>query len=254
MKANYHTHTKRCRHAVGEDREYVEAAIEAGYQILGFSDHCPWVYPDGFVSHIRMTPAEVDGYFSSLEGLRAEYKEDIRLLIGFEAEYMPSLMEKQDEFLRDYPLDYMILGQHYLGIESGTSYAGAVTDDRERLRYYVDLCLEGMRSGRYKYLAHPDLIAYVGDDHIYEVEMRRLCEEMKKMDAVMEMNLLGLASGRNYPDSRFWRIAREIGNRVIFGVDAHDPRMFANRETPEQARHICQGMDVVEELRGELMR
>ena len=27
MLANYHTHTYRCRHAVGEDREYVEAAI-----------------------------------------------------------------------------------------------------------------------------------------------------------------------------------------------------------------------------------
>ncbi len=39
--ANYHTHTKRCRHAVGEDREYVEAAIEAGLKVLGFSDHTP---------------------------------------------------------------------------------------------------------------------------------------------------------------------------------------------------------------------
>ena len=37
--ANYHTHTKRCHHACGEDREYVEAAIESGLKILGFSDH-----------------------------------------------------------------------------------------------------------------------------------------------------------------------------------------------------------------------
>ena len=36
MYANYHTHTKRCQHAVGEDREYVEAAIAAGIQVLGF--------------------------------------------------------------------------------------------------------------------------------------------------------------------------------------------------------------------------
>ncbi len=27
MIANYHTHTARCKHAEGEDREYVEAAI-----------------------------------------------------------------------------------------------------------------------------------------------------------------------------------------------------------------------------------
>ena len=29
MRANYHTHTKRCHHAYGTEREYVEKAIEA---------------------------------------------------------------------------------------------------------------------------------------------------------------------------------------------------------------------------------
>lgn len=43
MKANYHTHTFRCKHADGEDKEYVEAAIKAGIKTLGFSDHCPWI-------------------------------------------------------------------------------------------------------------------------------------------------------------------------------------------------------------------
>ena len=30
MKANYHTHTVRCRHAVGDEHEYIENAIAAG--------------------------------------------------------------------------------------------------------------------------------------------------------------------------------------------------------------------------------
>ena len=176
MRTNYHTHTKRCHHASGEDREYVEAAIEAGYQILGFADHCPWVYPDGFVPTIRMLASEVDGYFASLESLRKEYKNDIQLLIGFEAEYIRSLMEAQDAFLKDYPVDYMILGQHYVGEESFHTYAGNETNRRDMLCGYVDLCIEGMKSGRYRYLAHPDLIHYTGDSNIYEKEMRRLCE------------------------------------------------------------------------------
>ena len=90
MLANYHTHTKRCQHAKGEDREYVEAAIQSGFQILGFSDHCPWPFPDGYVSGIRMKPSEIDGYFHSLESLREEYKNDIHIFIGFEAEYDPA--------------------------------------------------------------------------------------------------------------------------------------------------------------------
>ena len=33
---NFHTHTYRCHHAKGSDREYVEAAIKAGYTEIGF--------------------------------------------------------------------------------------------------------------------------------------------------------------------------------------------------------------------------
>lgn len=248
MKANYHTHTTRCQHASGTDREYVETAIKAGYQVLGFADHCPWVYPNDYVSNIRMTSSEVDGYFASLEGLREEYKNDIQLVIGFEAEYIPVLMEAQDKFLGDYPLDYMILGQHFVGEEQGGNYAGAPTKSIEILRGYVDLCIEGMKSGRYRYLAHPDLIYYTGDTEIYEREIRRLCEAMKEMDAILEMNILGLAINRNYPDSRFWRIAKETGNRVILGVDAHSPHNLTDFATAERAKRICQGMDVVEKL------
>ena len=45
-----------------------------------------------------MLPDEVDDYCRSLEMLREEYKKDIRILIGFEAEYLPALVEKQDAF------------------------------------------------------------------------------------------------------------------------------------------------------------
>ena len=44
MLYNYHTHTARCNHASGTDREYVEKAIEAGYKTLGISDHAPYLF------------------------------------------------------------------------------------------------------------------------------------------------------------------------------------------------------------------
>lgn len=248
MKANYHTHTTQCQHAFGEDREYVEEAIRAGLRILGFSDHCPWIYKSDYVSNIRMTPQETDGYFSSLEKLRREYEKDIDIFIGFESEYLPELMEKQDAFLKDYPVDYMILGQHFLDSESDFNYSGRMADDEDRLIRYVDLCIEGARSGRYLYLAHPDLIYYTGSDKIYQREMKRLCEAMKQMNIPLEYNLLGLAIHRNYPEERFWQIVRNTGNSVIFGVDAHRPEQFADRQTLELAKKQCEGMNVVEQL------
>ena len=54
MIANYHTHTPRCNHAVGTEREYVENALEAGLQILGFSDHSPYIFPGDYYSGFRM--------------------------------------------------------------------------------------------------------------------------------------------------------------------------------------------------------
>lgn len=243
MISNYHTHTKRCGHAAGEDKEYVEAAIRGNIKVLGFSDHCPWIFPDDFHSTIRMSLSEVDGYFHSLEELKREYKDDIDIKIGFEEEYMPDLIPAQDHFLEGYPVDYRILGQHFVGPECGDNYAGNPTRSEEMLKGYVDLCLEGMATGRYKYLAHPDLIHYVGDDAIYEREMRRLCEGIWAMEGILEINALGIAGGRNYPDAGFWKIAAETGNQAMIGMDAHTPEQLINREAEERAREI--GKDVL---------
>lgn len=41
---NLHTHTYRCHHAKGTDEEYVIKAIENGYDLIGFSDHAPYLF------------------------------------------------------------------------------------------------------------------------------------------------------------------------------------------------------------------
>lgn len=68
------------------------------------------------------------------------------------------------------------------------------------------------------------------------------------MNIPLEYNLLGLAIHRNYPEERFWQIVRNTGNLVIFGVDAHRPEQFADRQTLELAKKQCEGMNLVEQL------
>lgn len=36
LTTNFHTHTTRCNHAAGEDRQYVEEAIKVGLRFLAF--------------------------------------------------------------------------------------------------------------------------------------------------------------------------------------------------------------------------
>ena len=245
MLANYHTHTKRCQHATGEDREYVEAAIETGLKILGFSDHCPWIYPDrDFVSGIRMAPSQVDDYFYSLESLKKEYAKDIKIYIGLETEHCPDMIPDQNKLLEGYPLDYMLCGQHFLGAEVSTFYTGRPRDDEDFLKRYVDTVIDAMNSGRYLYLAHPDLINFTGQNEVYRRHMRRLCETLKAKNIPVEINILGLWTGRRYPGNRFLEIVKETGNTAILGIDAHAPEHLLLKAAHRKAEHLCEEFEL----------
>ena len=74
-KCNFHSHTVRCQHAVGEEREYVEEAIKEGFEVIGFSDHSPYLFKNGYVSRIRMTMSQLEDYVKTIEALKKEYRE-----------------------------------------------------------------------------------------------------------------------------------------------------------------------------------
>lgn len=221
ITANYHAHTFRCLHAQGTEQEYIEEAIRLGIREFGFSDHIPCPFKDGYVSGIRMTMDEARGYVETVRSLGERYRDYIKLYVGFEAEYIPEFYDEQMLMYYRLNCDYLILGQHFLCSEERGPYMGTKTDDESRIRSYVDTVIAAMEKGSYLYLAHPDLINYCGMDSVYDWEMTRLCRRMKELDIPLELNILGMGSGRNYPSERFWRIPGEIGNRVIVGLDAH---------------------------------
>lgn len=247
---NLHAHTTRCRHAVGTEREYVERAIAAGYRTFGFSDHAPMPFQGEYYSGFRMKQEETGEYIKTLLDLREEYKNDIHILIGFEAEYYPALFEDFLRLIAPYPVDYLLLGQHFLDNEEGAYHTGAFTDDESLLEKYVLQVTEGLKTGMFTYLAHPDIMRYVGDARVYEKHMRVLCQNAKAMDIPLEINGLGLWDGRDYPSERFFRIAGEVGNRVIFGLDAHQAERIGEVEIAEQAAELAGrfGLELTEEV------
>ena len=110
---NYHTHTKRCYHAIDNEEEYVKAAIQSGYTELGFSDHTPWHYETSYHSTMRMEEDKLVGYVQTLLNLREKYQDQISIKIGLECEYFPKYMNWLKQILKDYPIDYIILGNHF---------------------------------------------------------------------------------------------------------------------------------------------
>ncbi|MCR5627745.1 MAG: histidinol-phosphatase [Lachnospiraceae bacterium] len=230
MLANYHTHTIRCKHAKGTEREYIEAAIKKGFKILGFSDHVPFPYPNGFVSTIRMDMNELENYVTTLLDLRKEYKNDIDILIGFETEYQKRYLEPLYRELANYPIDYMLLGQHFVEDEIHGIYSGDPCYDEKGLSDYVNLCIEGMKTGLFAYLAHPDLFHFAGDETTYLKHMKRLIQASIDMDFLLEINIHGFLERRHYPGNLFFKTASDMGARFIIGCDAHDPSVIVNPE------------------------
>lgn len=240
MTFNYHTHTARCGHADGEEREYVERAIAAGIKTLGFSDHVPLRFPDGHQSGFRVPCERAEDYTETLLALKREYAKDIDIKIGYEMEYYPDFFEQMLAFIGQYPYDYLIMGQHFIENELSGKYAGSIGEDEEQLRQYVDQVLEGLGKGVYTYLAHPDVANYTGDEAIYEKHMRRLCEGAKVLHIPLEVNFLGILTGRYYPCDKFFRIAHDVGNEIVLGCDAHSPYMICEKTTIEKAEAFCE--------------
>ncbi len=227
MKANFHTHTYRCKHAIGTEREYVEKAIANGLSVMGFSDHSPYPFPNDYCSAHRMRTDEVQEHIQTVLALKEEYKNDIQIYLGFEAEYYPLYWDALLKLIEPYPYDYLILGQHF--VDNERTYRRIIDpfSEKEMLSAYVDECIAGMETGKFFYLAHPDLPNFKGDPAFYASEMHRLCVAAKRLQVPLEINLLGLREKRNYPNEIFWGLAHEVGNEVLFGCDSHSPDTVA---------------------------
>lgn len=238
LYSNYHTHTFRCGHALeNKDEEYVLKAIELGYKNLGFSDHGPFKN----IIDPRMRMDFENGfkdYLNSILTLKEKYKDKINIHLGLEIEYIKEKDSFYKELFNNYEIEYLIIGQHMKYDEDGKKLLYFKKDDRinDFINYKNDL-IDGINSGYFTYVAHPDLFF----NHISKItpEIDKIIEEIclatLKKDIPLEININGETNNKfnaikkgnlHYPSSYFFKKANQIGNKFIFGVDAHAPSDF----------------------------
>lgn len=232
---NYHGHTSRCGHASGAHESlYVLAAKNMGIKTIGFSDHVAFSPLEYWQQGKRMHISEVDGYIASIRKLQKN-NPDMTIRCGFEAEYSPLKVGYLSE-LRE-SSDYMILGQHY--VQSGFGVVESKDNPDYPLIYAQSIC-EAMETGIYDILAHPDYFMLERDTcssderrFLFLENARKasymICEKAREMGIPIELNARGMDYEKGidgeykYPHSIFWNVAAEVGNEVLFGVDAHHP-------------------------------
>lgn len=239
MDYNYHAHTFRCHHATGTEESYVQTAIAGGIKHMGFSDHIPFIFPDGYQSPHRIPFDQGWEYTHTIRALREKYAGQIQLHIGFEMEYYRDYF---DEMLRDakrFGAEYLILGHHFLRMEHPNGYG--VTHPTNRwvdLEEYVSSVIEAMETGVFTYVAHPDSLNFTGSEQEYRKLMRKICIRSRELDIPLEINFLGIRRGRHYPAERFWKLAGEEGCPVTFGFDAHTTEAACDLESLKVAQEL----------------
>lgn len=271
MKANYHTHTIYCGHAIGNVNDYVDEAIKNHFNILGMSDHAPFdldyfkklgIYDEYHNQRMSMT-AFIDSYIKEVEETKLTYKDKIKIYLGLETEYLDDDKEYY-EILKE-KVEYMILGVHFF------PYNNEIFDIhrpiyKDGINGYFDTAIRALNSGLFKIFAHPYifLFNYYGDNgrgHLDDLTIKRSKEMIEcaiKNDVALEINLNGIYMSDKYnikgdylyPKEEFFKLVAYYKDaKVIIGYDAHDPALLSDKYYLEALKFIDRlGIKVVDTI------
>lgn len=253
--ANYHTHTKRCGHATGEDEEYVREAIVHGFRYLGFSDHV--MLPGFSEPYVRGDYSLFSDYVNSIRSLAKKYQEQITLYVGFEAESFPSYYMYYKELLANGVIDYLILGNHCAMDDNHqiTTRFSHITSPSQ-LYLYRDLAIQALSSGMFFIFAHPDyfMMSIENFDSDCKKVSRDLIEAAMAYDVPLEVNLAGIRNGEirigkerrwRYPTDEFFRLVSKYHAKCILGADAHAPSQLNASDAEFAAVEFVKQHDLV---------
>lgn len=246
IQANYHTHTKRCGHAMGEDETYIQCAIQGGFKVLGFSDHAPYIAPE---ENQRMPMQLFDDYVKSITSLKQKYQDQIEIHLGLEAEYYPSQWEtlKQHRMA----MEYIILGQH--SIEYGRESSYALTN-KTGLDHYLHAIQHACENYLCDYIAHPDVFlwSYPKIDESVLLIADQIADIANYYDIPLEINC---GSGVHYekhhyqdgdrypyPNRQVFEIFAKKQCIIMVGLDVHRPHIFLDDTDYQKAMDIVKGL------------
>jgi len=168
MLVDYHNHTTFCNHAIGPMSYYVAEAERQGLDEFGFSEHGPWMM--GTEDHSLCPSREGwDLYCREVGRLQRQLESQqsaMHLRLGMELDYTPGTETKAAEFLKSYPLDYVIGSVHF--VTNGRRPDGSLTLARARnmrnlYEPYFNEVRKMVRTGLVDIVGHIDLPKREGD-------------------------------------------------------------------------------------------
>jgi histidinol-phosphatase (PHP family) len=222
IRIDLHNHTTRCNHAEGTVDEYIQRAIELGIDIYGFSEHAPMDFDPGY----RLAFEEMDAYTDDVLNAKVRYKNDIKILLGYEVDYLPGHM---DDRVLNAKVDYLIGSVHFIdkwSFDNPEFISGWKNRDIDEIwQAYFEATEAMAKSGKFDIVGHLDLIKVF--KFMPKQDTRLLAKDalqaIKKANMVLELNAAGLRKpiGEVYPSRSLLEEAYALDIPITFASDAH---------------------------------
>ena len=226
VPGDYHVHTTWSDGA-GSVEECVARALEVGLPEIAIADHIVAApAPD---EHWCVEPDRLAEYCDEVRAVAARH-DDIRVLLGLEAEYVDGREAELDELLDRWPFEVVVLGVH---VVDGFAFDEPALRDDARwgdsdafLARYYRTVRRAADYGRFDVLAHFDYVSLWG--HLPGPEaLRELDAALDALAAsggALELNTDRVSdpAGVMYPSPAILRAARARGIPLVIDSDAHE--------------------------------
>lgn len=245
MRTNYHTHTHHCDGKAAAE-EFVLAAIEKGFDRLGFSGHAPVPFPTDWT----MPQEKLRPYLASVREVQARYRGRLRIDLGLEVDFLPGRQGPRSPHIRQLGLDFTLGSVHYVtDPPRADGFAWTVDGSAEEferglreefggdVRRLVERYYE--RIGRLAeespdIFGHFDVVKRNNRDERwfsegepwYRQAVRGALQRIARSGSIVELNTGGVTrktSGAFYPSDWVLEECLKLGIPVMVNADAHRP-------------------------------
>jgi histidinol-phosphatase (PHP family) len=249
---DYHTHHKRCGHALGSIEDYIEGAIKKNLKEIGISDH----FPVGAISakdpELRelvkgasMHIEEFPNYIEEIKELRKKYKDKIEVKISTEVGFNTPgrSLDGQKKVLEpfiDEDIDYLLAGVHdikwhespifVLDAKKNSEILNKYGEEETHLNYIGKL-EKLVDTNYFDIIAHFDYIRMLllpnrpsYSEKVWQT-LLNLLDKIKNNGMAVEINTSGVmkGAGSQFPSDN---IVKELIERKVplaLGSDSHNP-------------------------------
>jgi len=234
-----------CDHAYSPLRDMLNAAVSQGFAAYGITEHAPR-YGDNYLFNeekaqgwtVDTLVEKFDQYAKDSLALQEEYRGQLRILRGFEAEVVPDAqyLELMLGLRETYSFDYLVGSVHYVDDFVIDYTPAAFLDASEALggvealavRYY-QIVAEMVTRLQPEVVGHLDLIRKLAPDRdaVRTPRVRQAAfhtlEVIKEYGGIIDINTTPLRRGDTIPYVEPWLLDAAVatGLHFTFGDDSH---------------------------------